>query len=204
MKRGAIDFSLLIGILLVHILLFITFANKVAVFWYLYTASMLFLISYSIVMEKIDDEASTKRYLTYGIVSGIGLYLLFWTGNWLLSVLPGSFEAKVAKAYKLFSPSIIWHYLVLIFILVPGEEIFWRGFIQKRLMRYTHTWIAIFATSLLSASVFIYANNAAIMLAAFIGSVVWGLLYAWKKSIPLLIISHLVFDFLLFIILPLY
>ena len=39
--------------------------------------------------------------------------------------------------------------LVLMFIIIPGEEIFWRGFIQKRLMNYMNIKVAILLSVLL-------------------------------------------------------
>jgi membrane protease YdiL (CAAX protease family) len=40
------------------------------------------------------------------------------------------------------------------------------------------------------------------MLAAFCGGIFWGSLYIWRKSIPLLIISHLIFDLLFIVFFP--
>ncbi len=204
MKKCTTNIWLIGSIFLAHLLMFITFENKHDVFWYLYTATMLFLISYSIVNEKIDDELATKHFMIFGIISGLILYIIFVIGNWLLTILPGSLDADVTKLYRYFSPTLIWHYLVLIFILVPGEEIFWRGYVQKKLRACTNGWKAIIIASILNASVFYYANNTALMLAAFVGSIFWGFLYEWKKSIPLLIISHLIFILLLAVFIPLY
>ena len=39
-------------------------------------------------------------------------------------------------------------------------------------------------------------------LAAIVAGLIWGALYEWKKSLPLVIVSHLVFVLLLFLILP--
>lgn len=204
MKKSLTDYRLLAGIFFAYLLFYITFENKTAVFWYLYTATMLFLISYAIMNERLDDEVPTKQYLTIGVISGVALYFLFFVGDLALTILPGSFDKQVLKIYVHFKLEWVWHYLVLIFIIVPGEEIFWRGFVQKRLMKHMNKVIAVFVAASFHAAALYFSGFTILMLAAFLSGLVWGFLYMWKRSIPLVIISHLTFDLLLLIILPLY
>lgn len=203
MKQSATDIKLIIGILLAHLFLYITFHDQ-SIFWYIYSAVSLLLISYSIVNEKSEDDISTQKYLLHGVLSGIGLYLVFWFGDWIISIISPYLENKIIKTYQLLSPKWVWHYFVLSFIMAPGEEIFWRGFIQKRLMIHLTGRSSILTTAILNASVFIYSGNIVLMLAAFVGGIVWGFLYLKYKSITLVIISHLIFDLLLIIVLPLH
>lgn len=202
MKNSFTDYKLIGGIFLSYLLIYVAFDSK-GVFWYLYTASLLFLISYSIISERIEDHATAKQYFLFGMLSGVSLYGLFFVGDWLFSLLPGSFDKQIINIYKLFSPEWIWHYFVLIFIIIPGEEIFWRGFIQKRLLRYMNMKVAILLSAALNASAYIFSGYSILIIAAFISALVWGSLYAWKRSMPLVIISHLTFDLLLLIIWPL-
>lgn len=202
MKKGFSDYKLIGGILLAYILIYVSFDNK-GVFWYLYTATMLFLISISIISEKMADEASAPKYFIFGLLSGISLYIVFFTGDWLFSLLPGSLDKQINKIYSLFSFKWIWHYLVLFFIIIPGEEIFWRGFVQNKLMRYMNMKKAILVTASLNAAAFISSEFTVLIIAAFVSGIVWGGLYVWKRSMPLIIISHLIFDLLLLIIWPL-
>lgn len=201
MHKGKLDYKLLIGIILSFLLLFITYEN-IKVFWYMYTATMLFLISYSIINEKIDDHIPASQYFSIGILSGVFLYLLFAVGNWIISFLPGNFHSQVNRIYETFELEWAWHYLVLIFIIIPGEELFWRGFVLKRFMRFMSIPKALMATALLNSIILIVSGYYVLMLAAFISCIVWGALYIWKRSMPLLIVSHLTFDILLLIIFP--
>lgn len=203
MMKFVTDTKLMIGFLLAHLLLYLTFSDK-NVFWYIFTASMLFLITYSILNENIKDEASLKTYLIYGIISGFLLFGLFWTGNALIELLNLPFSNQVAKLYSRLSPTINWHYIVLLLIIIPGEEIFWRGFVQQRLMRYTNVWPSIFISAILYASVHIYSGSYMLPFAALIAGLFWSWLYAWKRSIPLVIVSHLIFDLFLLVIFPFY
>jgi membrane protease YdiL (CAAX protease family) len=88
-------------------------------------------------------------------------------------------------------------------VAAPGEELFWRGFVQKRLLHYFGPYMSIFIGALLYASVHIYSGTLILMLAAFFSGLMWGALYLWKRSMPLVIVSHIVFDIMIFIILPL-
>lgn len=204
MKKSLTDYRLLGGIFFAYLLIYVTYGSKSSVFWYLYTATILFLISYAIINEKLDDEVPTKQYLAYGVISGLALYFLFFVGNWMLTILPGSLDKQVVKIYARYPLEWVWHYLVLIFIIVPGEEIFWRGFVQKRLMKYMNQVVAVFVAAAINAAALYFSGFTILIVAAFMSGIVWGLLYMWKRSIPLLIVSHLTFDLLLLIILPLY
>jgi len=202
MKNWMADRKLIIGVLIAHLLMFFTFEDK-NVFWYIFTASMLVLISYSIIHEEIEDNTSTLSYLTLGVASGLGLFGLFWLGSFLIELLNLPFANQITRLYSRFSPDLIWHYLVLVLILAPGEEIFWRGFIQKRLSKYINVKMSIILSVILYASVHFYSGEFILVLAAIIAGLAWSILYAWKRSMPLVIVSHIVFDLLLFVFLPL-
>ncbi|MGI8385588.1 CPBP family intramembrane glutamic endopeptidase [Robertmurraya sp. P23] len=202
MVQKQMDVRMIFGILLAHVLLFITFQEK-SVFWYIFTASMLFLITYSIIQEEIDDQQPFRIYITYGVISGISLFGLFYLGNFLLHMIDFPLKGSVAKLYKQMSPTQIWQYIVLFLIIIPGEEIFWRGFILKRLLVRIKILPSILLSTLLYTSVNIYSGSSHLILASIVAGLVWSSLYVWKKSIPLLIVSHLVFDLFLLVLFPL-
>ncbi|UOE56934.1 CPBP family intramembrane metalloprotease [Bacillus sp. CMF12] len=203
MKSVTADVRFIGGILLAHLLMYFTFQDK-SIFWYIFSASLLLLISYSIIMEEVEDKASFGTFITYGVLSGFLLYGLFWAGYSLFEILNLPLVNQVEKLYDRFSPSLIWHYIVLILIIVPGEEVFWRGFVQKRLMKLTTVKLSIILSSLLYSSVHFYSGYWMLAFAALIAGLFWGWLYAWKRSIPLVIVSHLIFDLLMFVLLPFY
>jgi uncharacterized protein len=202
MKKSILDYRFYLGYLLAHILLYFTY-NDDKVFWYMFTSSMLILISFSIVKDEVDDAVRISVYFTLGILSGLLLYGLFIIGDFLFSLINFSIQDDVDKLYQLFSPTMFWHYLSLMLIAIPGEEIFWRGFILKKLLKNNRLWSSIVISSFMYASVNIYIGEWILVLATFIAGMMWGYLYAWKRSIPLVIVSHLVFDLFLFILFPL-
>lgn len=203
MRLGFVtDWRLIVSIAAAHILLFVTFSDQ-NIFWYIYTAANLFFMSISIISEPIDDQQKTNSFMMYGLLSGAVLYALFVAGLWIMSLLPFPVSPQVSAIYAKFTPQFVWHYIVLVLIFIPGEELFWRGFVQKRLSHYMNEWAAALISAALFASVFLYSNHWIWMLAAFCAGLFWGGLYIWKKSIPMLIISHLIFDLLLIVLFPL-
>jgi uncharacterized protein len=196
------DYRLIIGLIIAHILVYITFDFS-KVFWYIFTSTMLFLISYAIIHEKMEDEDTFIKYFFYGIVFGALTFVLIYLGHFLIEIFHITyFEKQITKLYKIASPTLWWHFIVLVLIIVPGEEIFWRGFVQKRLMSYFNPWTSILLASILYASVHIYSGQFILVLAALVAGIIFGSLYMWRRSIPFVIIAHLTFDLLLLVIFP--
>ena len=168
MKRIITDWRLIIGYLLAHPLIFFSFEEK-KVFWYLFTAAMLILISYSILHEELNNNQARWNDFTIGILAGFTIYLVFWGGSFLIDVFNLPFSGQISRLFRQFSPDSFWNYLVLLIVIAPGEEIFWRGFIQKRLLKYTGVWTSIILSTLLYASVHFYADEFILVLAALVG-----------------------------------
>jgi uncharacterized protein len=182
-------------------LMLFTFQDK-AVFWYFFSATLLLLILIAVAMEELDDQVSVGNYITIGIISGVFLFALFWLGNQVIEFFHLPLRGQISALYKYYSPSLFWHYLFLMVVVVPGEEIFWRGFIQKRLISYTNNTVSIFLSAIMYTSVHLYASHFMLPFAALTAGIFWGWLYAWKRSIPLVIVSHLIFDLFLFVLMP--
>jgi uncharacterized protein len=202
MKLRTVDLRLLLAIIFSHLLLFFSFSDE-GIFWYIYTGSLLLLITYAILQVDVDDQKGLFSYLGWGVLSGVLLYGLFWIGYHGVGFLQLGFQRDIHKLYRWYGPSLYWEFFALILVAGPGEEIFWRGFVQKRLLSFFKPKVAIIYGAILYASVHVYSGKFMLILGAFLSGIVWGSLYYWKKSMPLVIVSHIVFDIMLFIILPL-
>jgi membrane protease YdiL (CAAX protease family) len=202
MKLHAADLRLLLGLFIAHLLLFLSFQDK-SIFWYIFTASLLLLITYAILQVEVDDQTGFFSYISLGLLSGLLLYGLFWIGYHGIRILHIPLLNEINQLYRWFGPSLFWEYLALILVAGPGEELFWRGFVQKRLLNYFKPLTGIIIGAVLYASVSVYSGKFSLVLAAFLLGIAWGVLYYWKKSMPLVIVSHLIFDFMIFIFLPL-
>jgi membrane protease YdiL (CAAX protease family) len=201
MKKFFQDPRILIGFIIAHVLLFFSFHDR-AIFWYIFSGSVLVLIAYSTFQEEVDDEVSFIQFILLGSISGFLLYFVFRAGIWGMEILQLPIDTSIKNLYNWYAPSLFWQYLALVLVAAPGEELFWRGFIQKRLSKYLNPVVSILSASILYASVHIYSGSFLLVLAAFISGFVWGYLYVLKKSMPLVIVSHIIFDLLIFIILP--
>jgi uncharacterized protein len=174
-----------------------------AVFWYMYTFALLVLISLSLISSKVYDELATWKSMIYGLGYGTIIYAIIAGGFQVLKWLPVNIEGSVASFLSAFAPTSIWHYLLLMFIIVPGEEIFWRGYVQQKLKQYLPTVYAVLISALLFGLALGFGSFVPGVLAGIVTGIILGFLYEWKRSMPLLIIAHLVMIVLLFLVLPL-
>jgi hypothetical protein len=70
-----------------------------------------------------------------GVLSAAVLYFLFFIGNALAPYVVHEAPAQVGGIYGLGTgTSRLLIFLLLLLITGPGEEIFWRGFLQSRMM----------------------------------------------------------------------
>ncbi len=198
LKRHTLIWLLPLSLYLYHL----AFENT-AIFWYMYTFAILVLMSIALVNYSVFDELKTWKSLIYGLVFGTAIYAVLAIGYLIFDALPLNVEGPVAALQTLFAPTSIWHYLLLMFVIVPGEELFWRGYIQQQLKKYMRLPFAIVGASLLFGAALAFSGFWPGVVAGIVAGMLLGLLYEWKRSMPLLIITHLVVLVFLFIILPL-
>ncbi|MEH7354992.1 type II CAAX endopeptidase family protein [Neobacillus drentensis] len=201
MKKNILNIRLIACLIIAHALIFFSFHDK-TIFWYIFTGSVLVLIALAMFQGDVDDDVSFIQYIFLGVLTGLLLYFVFWLGFQAIQVLHLPFEKSIKKLYRWYSPHVFWQYIALVLVAAPGEELFWRGFIQKTLLKYLSPIWGILSAALLYASVNIYSGSILLVFSAFFSGFVWGFLYFWKKSMPLVIVSHIIFDIMIFIILP--
>ena len=201
MKQNKHTIILLLSLIFIYSMMFYTFEEK-AIFWYLYAFTLLVGIAVSLLTGKFEDQLPTWQYLLFGIGYGTITYGLVKLGHMVLPYLDPGTTQEINKFLTAYGPTNIWHYLLLIFIIVVGEEMFWRGYVQQQLKRWSNPIVAVFITSLLFSLSLAISGFMPGALAAMVASILWGLLYEWKKSLPLIIVAHVVFVLLLFLVLP--
>lgn len=177
--------------------------ENTAIFWYMYTFAILVLMSIALVYSKIADELPTWKSMLFGLGYGTFIYGIIVLGYLLLQIFPVHIESSVSRFLSAFAPTTIWHYLLLMFIIVPGEEIFWRGFVLQRLKQYMPTAAAIVFSAILFGLALGLGGFWPGQLAGLAAGLVLGAIYEWKRSMPLIIIAHLVMIVLLFLVRPL-
>ncbi|WP_204524735.1 CPBP family intramembrane glutamic endopeptidase [Litchfieldia alkalitelluris] len=194
----------MIIIIIAHTLLFISFLNLHS-FWIVFVFSYSVLTYIGIKFGDLRYQGNFSNIILLGVLSGIALYFLFFLGKNLTSMLSSELLAELNSLYKYVQPTATWHYLFLFFLIIPGEEIFWRGFIQTsllKLLKRKHEAIVISAGFYATANLF--SGSIMFIFATFISGLLWGYLYQLKQNIILNVLSHTIFNVLLLILFPLF
>ncbi|QHJ70798.1 CPBP family intramembrane glutamic endopeptidase [Planococcus halotolerans] len=176
--------------------------KDISIFWYMYTFALLILMSAAVLFGEIQEEMRTWKSFAYGIAAAIAMYLILFAGYHLLQMLGVGSASSTADFLAIFTPASVWHLLLLMFIVVPGEELFWRGFVQQQLKQYVPASIAIPVASVLFGLTLWLADFWPGIFAGTAVGLVLGYLYEKKKSMPALIIAHLILMLLIFIVFP--
>jgi uncharacterized protein len=199
----------LLAILVAAVLWFIMFSPWTAPhvdFWYTMTASGVILTSLSLMWGKKQEKFSPSLtwQVMWGIVIAVVLWGVFWTGDKLSQMLFDFARPQVNSIYEMkggMSGTVIA--LLLLFIIGPAEEIFWRGFVQRRLAGKYGRIIGFIIATACYTLVHIWSFNFMLIVAAAACGCCWGLLYCIRpKMLPALIVSHALWDAAAFVIFP--
>lgn len=187
------------------ILWYLTFIVKPLNFWLEMSLSIVALgvLAYILDKDVLNVGKVSLRHLGIGILSAVGLYLIFYFGNIISGYLFPFKDSQISLIYgNKAQGSLVLIGILLFCIIGPGEEIYWRGFVQKTLeKKFGENKGYIFA-ALLYAFVHIVTWNFMIVLASLVCGLYWGWLYKKEKSLLPVIISHALWDVTIFVLLP--
>ncbi len=189
-------------LILVLTMWIIIFAWQPLNFWFLMTLAQLILISITIYLRGIPLKITTRN-LALGSISATILYGVFYLGNILIQYLPFLTD-QVTELYSLGDQISATLAILLILIIGSGEEIFWRRLIQDHYSAKYSPVKALYLTTILYSSIHLVSGNPMLILAALTAGLFWGYLYLRYQDLTLNIISHVIWDLLIFLILPLY
>ena len=92
---------------------------------------------------------------------------------------------------------------LMLFIIGPAEEIYWRGYVQQRLSDKWGANLGFIITTLVYTLVHVPSCNFMLVMAAMVAGAVWGLLYRlFPERFTAIIISHALWDVAVFIWFP--
>lgn len=150
-----------------------------------------------------DLRSGLLRKIGIGVVSAMALYALFAAARMAaLGLFPFAPEG-IERVYALRSGVPLFRVVILIALIIgPGEELFWRCFFQENAGAGTSRPAGFILTSLLYAAVHLASGNIMLILAAAVCGVFWGGLYLRYRSPLVNVISHTVWDLVVFVILP--
>ncbi len=148
----------------------------------------------------------TNNYqLLLGILIAVVLWCAFWVGDKLSQELFTFARPQVDSIYQMKDGTPSWLIaLLLLFIIGPAEELFWRGYVQRTL---TQRWTAnagFVVTTLIYTAVHLPSMNFMLIMAAFTCGFCWGLLYRlFPQHFPAIVLSHALWDAAAFVWFPL-
>lgn len=151
-----------------------------------------------------DFELNVVEKLFLGVLTAGVLYLAFVAGSFLVRALFSSAPAGINEVYSFKSSASTLRVTLLITLLIgPGEEVFWRGLLQRQFegrFGFPMGWLAAAA---LYAAVHLSSGNLVLVAAALVCGLYWGALYRRYRSVLLIAVSHTVWDILIFLAFPL-
>jgi len=173
-------------------------------FWIKIGASVLLVLGYSLYWQMPKITLSFSSFLL-GLASAAVLYLVFFLGNALAPFFVSGAQGQVGGIYSLGEGSSrVLVFLLLLLITGPGEEIFWRGFLQDQLMKRTGPWRGYLLSTAIYAGVHVFSGNLILILAALVAGAFWGALYLWKRDLLVQIVSHSIWSAFIFVIFPIH
>jgi membrane protease YdiL (CAAX protease family) len=189
-----------------------TFVLKPFNFWFMLTFSTSLLAAITFLLGRplrLGREFTSKNVLL-GVVLAAILYALFYTGNQFLKMMSGLFPGllpdragNIASVYENLggiSPAVVGS--LLFFPIGFGEEIFWRGFVQRRLSERWNAGPAFVVTALLYTGIHLATGNPVLILAALTCGLFWGGFYWATGSLVSVLVSHMLWDPFIFVIWP--
>lgn len=174
----------------------LTFRGQRRYFWERMTLTGFVLGAMAVANEPEFRQMRWRgRDVVFGLGSAAVLYGIFNIGDRIArAVMPrGSKEIKDIYALRgLGAPEEIG--LRLATVIGPAEELFWRGFVQRR--------AGGLAAAAAYGGVHLVTGNATLVGAAAVAGIYWGLLRALGMSMPALITSHIAWDIWIFLLAP--
>jgi membrane protease YdiL (CAAX protease family) len=192
-------------IFLAGIFWFIIFRWQIFNFWLAMSIAVTILSSLAILWgaSPIRREDLNLKAVLKGIISAFLLYGIFYLGNVFSRLLFDFAGSQIVSIYGIRKEvATLPIFLVLFFITSPGEEIFWRGFLQRWAMDKYGRFKGFLLASLIYAAVHIVSGNFMLVMAALVAGLFWGLMYLMEENIVSLIISHALWTVGIFLFFP--
>ena len=139
-----------------------------------------------------------------GLLIAAVLWGMFWLGEFFSTLIFDFARPQVDMIYGMKdgeNPVVLT--LLMLLIIGPAEEIFWRGYIQKHLSQKWNPNIGFIVTTLVYSLVHISKMNFMLIMAAAVAGFIWGLLYRlYPEKLGAILISHAIWDCAVFIWFP--
>ena len=175
-------------------------------FWVMMTCSGLVLTTLSTWAQRDWWKGVRLDWtnIALGIALAAVLWGVFWIGDKLSSLMFDFARPQVNLIYGMKEGENPWVLtFLMLFIIGPAEEIFWRGFIQNSFSNRWNPNVGFIVTTLVYSLVHLSKFNFMLIMAALVAGLVWGLAYRFfPEKLGAIIISHALWDCAVFIWFP--
>ena len=180
-------------------------------FWLTMTVSALILTGMALLFspEKLPKVEKPLLQIASGILIALLLWGVFWTGDKLSALMFNFARPEVDSIYAMKTGMPTQAIAALLLLIIgPAEEFFWRGYVQRTMGKLFEGGKyakdrAFVVTAAIYALVHVWSMNFMLIMAALVAGCVWGLLYRLRpQMLPALILSHAIWDALVFVWLP--
>lgn len=203
------DWKPFLAISIAAVLWFVMFSPWTAPhvnFWVMMTFSGLTLTAYSTWASPgwWKDIRLDLNNILLGVALAAVLWGVFWVGDKLSSLMFDFARPQVDIIYGMKEGENPWVLTALmLFIIGPAEEIFWRGYLQKSFSKKWNPNIGFIVTTLMYSLVHVSKFNFMLIMAAAVAGFVWGLAYRfYPEKFGAILLSHALWDCAVFIWFP--
>ena len=173
-------------------------------FWQRMTATGLALGTLAVATDtRLRRTRIRARDVTLGLGSAAALYAIFREGDRMARrIMPGGGE-QIDDVYRLRQLRPRGELAArLAFAIGPAEELFWRGFVQRRFASAIGRWPAAVAAAGSYGGAHLATGNLTLTGAAAVAGAYWSALAAAGMPMGALIVSHVAWDIWIFLISP--
>ena len=201
--------KLIITVIIAAALWFVMFSPMTAPhvnFWLTMTSSAVILTGLVSVFDKGWWRRLKLRFsdLLAGVCIAAVLWGVFWLGDKVSSWFFDFARGQVDAIYGIKEGASPWLLSALLLLLIgPAEEIFWRGYVQRTLSLRLGANAGFVIATALYAVVHVISCNFMLVMASLVAGFVWGILYRFfPERFPAIVVSHAVWDAAVFVWLP--
>lgn len=191
------DVGVLVGLVVAAVAWGLLFALGREGFWPRAAAAGASIGLYALVVLRDSLERLFRPELIeigIGIAAAAVLWAVFWLGDRLVTRLFPRLSAQVDDLYAVRGETTTARMPFVLAVIGPAEEVFWRGLVQSR---------AGIAVALVAyALVHVWERKPILLLAALVGGVFWGGLFAWRGTLVAPVVSHLLWDLAIIVWFP--
>ncbi len=175
-------------------------------FWWMMTGSACILSTLSTIFNPgwWKRVKLSGRGVLEGIAIAVALWGIFWIGDKLSQIIFNFARGQVDLIYGMKEGESPWLLTALMLLLIgPAEEIFWRGYVQQTLQNRWNPNAGFVVTTLIYAIVHAGSCNFMLVMAALVAGAAWGLLYRlFPDKFFAIILSHALWDVAVFVWFP--